>query len=74
MERYTLKTVLGSFDYETITVKGVDYIATISHSNGNRYLKITEVPKPVTKFLKACGYKIALYDATQLNQILGLRK
>jgi hypothetical protein len=71
-EIYTLKTVLGSFDYEVITVGNKDYVSTVSYTNGNRYLRRCEIPKPILQFLKNCGYKIALYNANQLNRQLGL--
>ena len=73
MERYTLKSVLGSFDYEVIEKDGKEHVATISKTFGNRYLKASEVPKPVLKFLKNAGYKINLLDVDVLNECLGIR-
>ena len=72
MERYTIKTILGSYDYEVITKNGRDYIATISRTAGLRYLKLSEVPKPIVAFLKKSGYRIDLLDADMLNEHLGL--
>lgn len=74
MNKYTLKTVLGDFDYEVIEKKGREYIATISKTDGNRYLKLNEVPAPVIAFLKKAGYKIELFNADLLNYALGLQK
>jgi hypothetical protein len=73
MDRYTLNTILGSYDYEVITKGNTDYVCTISRTLGNRYLTLKEVPKPIIAFLKKCKYKIALYDANQLNTVLGLK-
>lgn len=74
MEKYTIRTILGSYDYEVITVGNQDYVATISRTNGSRYLKKSEIPKPVLQFLRNCNLKIALYNADKLNEQLGLCK
>ena len=74
MEKYTIKTVFGSYDYEVIESNGKEYIATISETDGNRYLKVSEVPKAIVAFFKKAGYKIELFNVDLLNHVLGLRK
>lgn len=73
MDKYTIKTVLGNFDYEVITHNSKEYVATISKSNGGRYLKKSEVPSPVLAFLRKSGLKIELLNADILNECLGLK-
>lgn len=74
MELYKLKTTIGNFDYEVIIKGNIEYVATISKSNGNRYLKPSEVPTPIMNLLKKQNYKIDLLDADELNKQLGLCK
>jgi hypothetical protein len=75
MQKYSIKTVLGNFDYEVITnPDGKEFVATISMANGKRYLKKSEVPAPVLAFLRKSGLKIELLNADILNELLGLCK
>ena len=75
MEKYTIKTTkYGNYDYEVIITKGKDYVAAISKSDGNRYLKVSEVPKPIIAYLRKANYRIELLNVDLLNEHLGLCK
>lgn len=71
MKKLTINTSAGKFDLELMEHHGKDLVATISRTNGNKYLQLYQVPRKVRKIIKK-NYKIALLDVKLLNYMLGL--